>query len=366
MEFEFRLVLPGEPAGQIGLARLLQFAREFQMATFRSAQAELNIPAYRRKLGDEPRPQYRLIRLDPGSTRLTVGSLDDREISRLAVTRHLAALARYEEQRTWPPRMYQGELQAWGAFYNDLLAGAEHSFVEVGVNGATSRVTKVLATALAEARPDPERKRITCVGTLHMIEIEKRPRFRVDTEEIDLVFELSEGAMPIVDPLRWRRVKVEALWEVGTNRAELIGNIEPTEEPAGVVIEEDIVFPQWVPEQEKRLNEFATLKGGWNGSSSQGINPAISRAAGELSRRIAARFTAQIPEGSNPYFFPNDAGNVEFEWQVANRFLLAEVVQSGYDLLASVDKDTLFEGPASQTLLFDWIRWLLTGRDRPS
>jgi len=366
MEFQFRLVLPGEPEGQIGLGRLLQFAREFQVATFRSAQAELNIPAFRRKLGDEPRPQYRLIRLDAGSVRLTVASVDEREISRLAVTRHLTALTRYDAERVWPARMYQGELQAWGAFYTDILADTEHAYVEVGFDGATHRVNKVLATALTEARPVPQRQRITCIGTLHMIEIEKRPRFRVDTEEVDLVFELQEGTMPIVDPLRWQRVKVEALWEVGTNRAQLIGNIEPTQEPAGVTVEEDITFPKWIEEQEQRLRDLSVLKVGWNGPKSQTVNPAIARSATELSRRIYARFSSQIPQDSSPYFFPNDEGNVEFEWQVGPRFLLAEVVPNGYDLLAARDRDTLYEGEASQNLLFDWIRWLLTGEGQPT
>ncbi len=341
------------------------FAQKFQLATFRSAQAELHIPAYRRKLGDEARPQYRLTRLSGGSAVLTVATEDGRDISNLAVTRHLDALRHYERTGAWPLAMYQGELQAWGDFYTSILGGHERATVEVRASGEPLRIDRVRATALIDAAPEPEYRRVTCIGELHMIEVAKKPKFRINTEETDLVFDLPEDALLIVDPLRWRRVRAEAIWQVGTNRARLAGTLEPSNEPAGITVEEDVTYPAWVNDQLERIAGFQTLRAGWSSARSAAVRRGAIEPGQELTRRIYAQFANLIPPGSSPYFFPTDEGNVEFEWQVGPRFLMSEVVPAGYEILASQGKESLYEGTVNHAALFDWIRWLLTGENRP-
>ncbi len=366
MDIEFRLVVPGEPEGQIGLPRLGAFVQKFQLATFRSAQAELHIPAFRRKLGDESRPRYRLARLSVGSAQLTIATEDDRDISRLAVTRHLDGLREYERSGTWPQSLHQGELQAWGDFYSAILGNHERAYADVTVGGESLRVDRVKATILVDASPAPEFRRVTCVGELHMIEVSNKPKFRINTEEIDLVFDLPDDALLVVDPLRWQRVRAEAIWQVGTNRARLAGVLEPTNEVAGVTIEEEVRYPAWVGDQLERIGGFRSLPTGWGGTQSQTLRRGAIEPAQELTRRIYSQFGALIPEGSSPFFFPTESGNVEFEWQVGPRFLMCEVVPGGYDILAAQGDSTLFEGAVTHGALFAWIRWLLTGESQPA
>ncbi len=365
MDFQYRLVVQGEPAGQISLTRLIAFSRGFQIATFRSAQAELHIEAFRRKLGDEARPEYRLSGLTDGSSTLTVTSVDDRPLSGLAVTRHLVGTEQYRSTGRWPNELYQGELEAWGDFYAKILTG-EHSLVEIKTPDGEYRIDKVIATALSEAQQPAEVRRITCVGRLHMIEVEKQPRFRINTEEIDLIFDLPDDSLLVVDPMRWQRVRAEAIWQVGTRRAELVGSLEPTDAPAGVTVEEEMPFPAWVNDQVERLTRLGGLRAGWDTPKSAAIRGVSTRTGQELSRRIYAQFRDQLEGKTTPYFFPNEAGNVEFEWQVGGRFMVCELVPGGYDVLVADGERNLYEGRVDHARLFAWIGWLLTGEGAPT
>jgi hypothetical protein len=367
MDFTFRLVSTDDPDGEIGLPRLVAFGRRFQNATFRSAQAELSIPAFRKSLGDEPRPMYRLKAIGEGSTRLTIASVDERPLSRLAVTRHLDAIRLRQETGNWPVGMYRGELEAWGEFYSSVLGGLDRASVEVSDGVADRQVDRTLVAALKEAHPEPEYRRISCVGSLHMIEVKKRPQFRIDTEEVDLMFEVEESeVLSVVDPLRWQRVQARAIWEVGTNRARLSGPLELSEAPAGVVVEEEVELPGWVTEQFQRLESLKDLRQGWEGPASRAISKTAAESAHELTRQIALQFGSLIPAEASPYFFPNEEGHLEFEWQVDDRFLLCVVRPDGYLVLATRGSETLHEGQITQAGLFGWLRWLFTGEDAPA
>lgn len=361
----FRLIKTGDPDGQIEVGRLGEFARRFQTATFRSAQAALNIPAYRRNLGDEPRPQYRLTALGEGSVTLTVEAVDDRAVSAEAVTRHLEGLVDYRRTGRWPSHIYLGERQAWAELYRSVVRH-DDSVAEVAWNGADPlRVDNVAVAAMAQEPTEPTFSRITCIGDLHMIEVERNPRFRINTEEIDLVFDLADDILVRIDPLRWRRVRAEALWEQGTNRARLIGGIEETDEPAGVTVLGEVAVPSWVTNQLERITRLAGLPAWSVAPGIPKIRKSAADVAAELTRRINEQFGDRVPPDHGPFFAPNHEGNLEFEWQIGDRFLLCEIVPAGYHVLATEGNNVLWDGEVRHKELFDWIDWVLGGT-RPS
>jgi hypothetical protein len=159
VEIRFRLTLPGEPPGTIDLARLEGFAKAFRSATLRSAQTSLSIPSYKQSLGDEPRPDYRLVELTDGSTTLVITSTDDRPVARDAVSRHLEAVEEYNRVGHWPPYMYVGELQGWAEVYQTLFRHASNAEAVVSVDGINRRVTHSSVEALAREPARPQYRR---------------------------------------------------------------------------------------------------------------------------------------------------------------------------------------------------------------
>jgi hypothetical protein len=369
MNVVFNFDLTDEPPGKIRLARLIAFAEEFQRAALRSAQAELNIPAFRRGLGDEPRPEYRLSRLTEGSVGLTLESIQDREIDGLAVARHLDALQSFKQEGTWPSGFQRGELRAWSQVYQAAFRGSAASSVEVIVNGTTQQIDGLVVTALANATAMTSFRHIECVGELHMIEVlpAKHPRFRIDAEQVDLIFELTPDLQAAVDSLRWQRVKAEGLWETGTNRAQLTGALEPSAEPAGVtVLSGEEASGAWIQGQLERLRGFADMSFGWDGPHSLPTTPHFIEVGTELLTRIEAQFSQLVERVGGPVAFPAADGTVAFEWQVESRFLAWELTSVGYRLYAAEGDETLFEADAGQQQVFQWITWLLHGEPRPT
>lgn len=367
MNVTFRFDLSDEPPGKLRLARMVAFARAFQNAALRSAQAELSIPAFRRNLGDEARPEYRLIGLAAGSVGLTLESVQDRDVDRAAVTRHLDAVQAYESSGSWPSGVQRGELQAWGEVYEAVFRGSGPSSAAISTNGLTQHIDSAIATALANASPVASFRHIECIGDLHMMEVAKRPRFRINTEQVDLVFELTPDLRAAVDALRWQRVRAEGLWEAGSNRAQLTGNIALSSDPAGVTIlsEEDEGAGAWLSEQLDRIASFANTTPGWDGPHSLATTAHFIEVAGELLRRISAQYNEYIERAGSPMPFPTPDGAVSFEWQVDERFISWELLNGAYLLLATSGADLLFEGEVGQRPLFQWIGWLLALSEQP-
>ena len=56
---------------------------------------------------------------------------------------------------------------------------------------------------------------------------------------------------------------------------------------------------------------------------------------------------------------------MEFEWSVGTRELICDIGLGEFSILATQDRDDVFEGPVDQRGLFGWISWLLGG-DRPN
>jgi hypothetical protein len=328
----------------------------------RSAQAALGIPSYRRRLGDEAPPEYRLSHLAPGSTTVGLVSVDDRQVSVDAVTRHLDGLDDFIRTGQWPRHMYPGERQAWADVYGSLFRGDLGASALVSVNGGEARrVDTAVREELAREPITPAYEEVQVVGSLHLIEVEVSPRFKIRTEDVDLSFELTAEIQPEVDGLRWRRVRARALWEVGSNRAKLIGSLELSADPAGVVTTRQIEVPKWISVEATRISDLARLPDGWGGSESKRVKPSMVERANELVRRIFESFPELVSVGSYPHFGPNLDGNIEFEWQVQDRFLNGEILPTGFDLLVVQGKEDLYEGTVSHKQLFEWISWLLTG-----
>jgi hypothetical protein len=369
MEAVFRFEFADEPRGEIQLSRLEGFARLLRRATLRSAQAELSIPAYRKQLGEEPRPEYRLARLSDGSTTIALASVEDRPIDRVAVTRHLDALRAHQDTGSWPPGIDAGELDAWAAFYTAAFARDATASVDVAVDGTQVRVDAATVRIFREAQPEKRYRRIACTGLLHMIEVEPdhNPRFRINAESMDLVFELTPGLRDVVDPLRWNRVRAEALWEVGSNRASLAGEIRLSADPPGVeILDPEAPRAPWLSEQTQRLASFANAQPGWDGPGSRRIHGSVIEAAQELLRRLEAQFATIPGIAPGPFTFPDRDGGIDIEWQIESRFLLLQVNRSGYSIFATDADVELIDGPVTQSQLFQWLSWLLQGGNHPS
>src|SRR5260370_31220417 len=135
VEIRFRLTLRGDRCGRSAVGRLEGFAKAFRAATLKSAQASLSIPSFRHSLGDEPRPDYRLVDLTDGSTTLVLASSDDRPVTREAVSRHLEAVEEYDRTGAWPPYVYPGGLQAWAEVYQTLFRRASGAGAVGGRDG---------------------------------------------------------------------------------------------------------------------------------------------------------------------------------------------------------------------------------------
>src|SRR5258708_31320343 len=152
MDLTFRIDGLNDPSGAIDLARLEQFVARFRSAVVRSAQAELGVPAYRRRLDGHDAPRFRLQDLSEGSTALVLRSVEDDHLTSQAVARHLDALAEFQASGSWPSYIYPGERESWGRVYTSLLpptggAGA------VTINGAErARLDRAAAEEL-ERKP---------------------------------------------------------------------------------------------------------------------------------------------------------------------------------------------------------------------
>lgn len=365
MEITFRLTVLGDPDGQIDLQRLASFAQNFHTATLRSAQAALGIPAYRHALGDEPPPRYRLKRLSEGSTALTVVSVDNREISEEAVTRHLKGLDEYTRTGRWPPHIYPGERQAWAEVYGSLFRTDKNAVALVSVNsGEPRRIDMSTRDELSREPRAPTYEEIDLVGDLHLIEMKFSPRFQIKAEDLDLTFELADQMRAAVDGLRWQRVRAKALWEVGSKRATLTSAPQPTGEPSGIKDRRAIDVPEWLMRERGRIMSFADLHDGWAAGGGHRVRPSTVERANELARRLFEAFP-ESAAAPTPHFGPNVDGNIEFEWQVGDRFLNGEIMPTGFDLLAMKGDEGVYEGPARQAELFQWVAWLLTGEGAP-
>jgi hypothetical protein len=366
VDITFRLELLGDPAGQIDLRRLYAFSRRFRAAALRSAQAALSVPAYRRTLGDEPAPEYRLSGLSEGSTVLRVSTADERPISSQAVTRHIEAIEAFSRTGEWPPHMYAGERQAWAEVYRSLFRRDRGAAAVVQVNGGGGlRVDAALTEQLAKAQLAPDYQEVELVGTLHLIEVEVNPEFRIRTETIDLTFPLTDDVQARVDELRWRRVLARALWEVGSQHARLTAPLEATDQPAGLIAGRHLELPAWVSAATARIDSLTHLADGWDGPGTKRLSKTVIERGREFVRRIFESFSESVSPQAPPRFGPNSDGGLEFEWQIGDRFLNGEILSGGYDLYAAEGDEDLFEGPVSQEELFGWIRWLLTGERPP-
>jgi len=366
MEIRFRLVLPGEPTGTIDLSRLEAFAKTFRAATLRSAQAALSIPTYRHSLGEEARPEYRLVDLTDGSTTLVLSGTDDRPLTREAVVRHLNAVDHHNRTGVWPPYVYPGELQAWGSVYTSLMRRVATAEAEVTVDGVTNRITQHAVEALSKEPLRPMYREVILIGQLHLIDsAEDHRRFQIATTDADLTFDLVEP-IETIDPFRWKRVRAHALWEVGTRRGRLLEGLQVSEKPMSIQVIRELEAPDWVVAMLQRIDAFTQLESGWNGPGSRRVTASRIEAAQELMRRLYERYPDAIPEGAIPSFVPTSAGGIEFDWEVGDRFLNVELVEGGYELAAVDGENPLYEGRATQQQVFAWIEWLLTGEAPPS
>jgi hypothetical protein len=362
MDLIVRLEGLNEPSGQIDLRRLEHFANRFRAALLRSAQAALGIPAYRRTLGDEEPPSFRLAGLTDGSTGLLLRSADDRNLTIESATRHLEGVNSYVATGQWPPYIYPGERQAWGYFYATLFDRRREGVAVVTVDGVEkARIDRGVMDALEQAPILPNYQLVTVIGELRLIEWEGQPHFNVRTPEVDLNFPMTDEIRESVDANRWRRVRALARWEVGTNRAQLVGDMESTQDPAGISVVGEVAVPGWVSNQIERIQRFARLPAGWSGPASKPVPGPRMETAKDLTQQIYEVFGDRIPPQSAPYFVPTAAGTVEFEWRVGNRELICELVSGGYDLLAVEAGEDIHEGTVVQRELFSWISWLLGG-----
>jgi hypothetical protein len=197
-------------------------------------------------------------------------------------------------------------------------------------------------------------------GDLHLIDVGASPHFNIRSPDNDLRFELSAGIRDAVDANRWHRVRARARWEVGSNRAELIGELERSNDAAGITVLGEVEMPAWVSSQLERLRRFRELKAGWLDVESIALSPRRIRAAEELSRQIARTFGDRA-SARGPFFAPTAEGTVEFEWSVERRELICEIGQGQFTILSSEDGIDVFEGEVDQRGLFAWIGWLLGG-----
>jgi hypothetical protein len=365
MEVRLRILVPGEPAGTIDLARLEGFAKAFRVATLRSAQAAMNVPSFRHTLGDQPRPEYRLVDLTDGSTTLVLNSVDERPLTREAVTRHLEAVQQHERTGSWPGHVYGGELQAWADVYQSLFRKSSDAEAIVTVDGDTQRITRHDVEALAREPKRPMYREVILIGDLHLIDTaEGRQRYQIGNDDADLVFELGVEPIETIDPFRWKRVRAHALWEVGTRRGRLQEPLALTEEPRGIQVLRELEAPNWVLTLLKQIESYTDLTLNWNDRGSRKVTAGRTEAAQEFLRRVYERFGEQIAQAV-PSFIPNSAGNIEFDWELGDRFLNVEFVDGRYEVLATVRDTDLYAGPASQQEVFAWINWLLTGEAPP-
>lgn len=350
-----------EPQGEVELLRLETFIARFRTAVMRSAQAHLGVPAYRRTLGDEEPPHFRLAGVLPGSTDLLIRSANDRSVTVEAVTRHIAGLSEYARTGRWPPFIYPGERQAWGDAYRALV-GRTQAVVRVAIDGIeVARVNRGVVDALEQVPATPEYREVRVVGQLHLIEVDLHPRFYIRTPDLDLHFILTDEIRDVVDRHRWRRVRAHARWEVGSNRAQLIGDLVESDELAGVTVVGEVEVPGWVATQVERIRRFGTFADGWLDAQSRGVPNATVQSSEELTRRIYEMFANRIPEGSAPFFGPNSQGDIEFEWKVGDRELICEIERGSFGLLALEAGREVFDGSTTQRSLFAWIDWLLGG-----
>lgn len=366
MDIVIRLDIPGLPTGEIELFRLEQLAAEFRAATFSSAKASLDVPAYRRSLGDEERPEYRLASLSEGSTKLLIRSTDERQITITAVERHLRAITDYRTTGEWPRFFDVGERQDWGAFYRSLIRGSSTAVTSTTVDGLdVVTIDAPLVEAMRQEPAIPEYKRVELVGELHLIDVRGVPHFKIQTRDLDMSFELLDPYRDSVDRHRWQRVRAQAKWSVGTRHAQLIAPVEPSQDEAGLTVIGDVETPTWISQIMDRLRRFEDLRDGWLGRGSLAISLPRRSAARDLARRISEVFAERIPKGSSPFFAPTSDGGVEFEWAIEDRELIGEILSDDYDLLATLKGDDMFDGRVSRATLFGWINWLIAGGDPP-
>lgn len=361
MEIVFRVEGLDEPAGEVDLLRLEQFVAAFRTGILRSAQAALNVPAHRRALEGDDIPRFRLTDVGEGSTALVLRSADERPVTVQSVQRHVEALSDYLSGRGWPVYMYAGERQAWGQVYRTLVTERAGSRVRVSVNERAVTVDEGAIDALERDPVLPPLQEILVTGDLHLIDVGASPHFNIRSADNDLRFELSAEIRDTVDANRWHRVRARARWEVGSNRAELVGSIEPSYDAPGITVLGEVEMPAWVSSQLDRLRRFRELKAGWLEADSIALSPRRIRAAEELSRQIARTFGDRV-SGKGPFFAPTAEGTVEFEWSVGSRELICEIGQGQFNLLSSDERVDVFEGQVDQRGLFAWIAWLLGGQ----
>lgn len=359
MDVVFRIEGLDEPSGEVDLLRLEQFVIAFRSGILRSAQAALNVPAHRRALEGEEVPRFRLADIGEGSTALVLRSVDERPVTVQSVQRHVEALTDYLSGRGWPAYMYPGERQAWGHAYRALMAN-EGAQVTVRLNGLEAKVDEGVVNALESAPVLPELQEVVVIGDLHLIDVGGSPHFNIHSPETDLRFDLHPGIRETVDAHRWHRVRARARWEVGSNRAGLIGDIERSVEAAGIQVIGDVALPEWVPSQLERLERFRELRAGWLDAESNALSPRRIKAAEELSRQIIRTFGDRVV-AKGPFFVPTGEGTVEFEWTHGNRELICEVGLGRFSILTNEDGRDIFEGDVDQRGLFGWIDWLLGG-----
>ena len=366
MDIVIRLDIPGVPTGEIELSRLEQLAAEFRAATFSSAKASLDVPAYRRTLGDEERPEYRLASLSEGSTKLLIRSADDRQVTINAVERHLRAITDYRATGEWPRSFDVGERQDWGAFYRSLIRGSLGAVTTTTVEGLdVVTVDAPLVEAMRQEPVIPEYQRVELVGELHLIDVRGVPHFKIQTRDLDMSFELLDPYVDNVDSHRWQRVRVQAKWSVGTKHAQLIAPVEASQDEAGLTVIGNVATPAWINQVIDRLSRFEELRDGWLGRGSLAISSRRRDAARDLARRINEVFAERMPEGSSPFFAPTSDGGIEFEWTIEDRELIGEILSDDYDLLATLQGEDMFDGKVSRATLFGWINWLIAGGDPP-
>lgn len=359
-----------DPSGAIEISRLGEFISRFKAAVLRSAQAELAVPAYRRNLAGRPVPRFRLFEVSEGSTTLRLRSVEQegesKKFTTQLVARHLDAVSQFSASGTWPRFMYPGERESWGRVYLGLVPSSGGS-VSISMNGEPrARVNRGTAEELQRSPAFPTYHEIEIVGDLHLIEWEASPKFRIQAPEADLVFQLPESMKEHVDAHRWRRVKALAKWEVGTNRATLIGELADSAETPGVESGAEIAVPVWATSQDRRLSEFADLASGWIETDAKPIARKSIEAARELTRRIFETFGSSLPEDRGPYWVPISDGTVEFEWSTNGRELICRITNDGLQLTAIRDDDELVDRSVGQRELMSWIEWLLGGPQPPA
>jgi hypothetical protein len=223
---------------------------------------------------------------------------------------------------------------------------------------STLTVDGGLVGSLDKEEELPQLQEAEIVGNLHLIDWDERPRFKIRTPDADLSFELTPELRSVIDELRWKMVRATAHWEVGTNRARLIDGPYETRQLAGVELRAIIGAPDWVVQQLRRLESFTSSQHGWDGAGARApLRPRIN-ASMQLLRDVHRLYPGLI-SGQGAVFGLFEDGAVELEWTSGSRFLNAEPVRGGWDLLCTEAGDVVVERQVDYRTLLVWVGWLL-------